>query len=683
MFFFLFFSCCVSAVWNPRPFFCALLRAQVQACGIGRCTITRLPPRSRVLCCQLCVCVCVCAILHRSFFLSFFFLHRHLFGIDVSGGVMTLPVSKAVMGGYMEKVENSEENQQQLLGAPCIVHLDALAGRRGLLLEVRHLWSPRLLDEDFTELSALPLYGFVRMKDADHRISGWFPIDCIELREGGATSAAVVEAYKTASWVDNKVIRGPIISSVYKEITSGMMRAQQEEKQLDFFEERLLRDCRTPTTIRYFVYLCKFVFPPWYYAPYGVLNREYDPMAPLTATERRQFGICKANSAHDGDTNPFIRDAYLCPFSLRVYSTFEQMQQETLRYRSGRLHPPGQEIYRDEARGFSMFEVNGSRNVTYCRHLFLLGKSFLENKLAGHDVHNYYFYVVCLHHHHFPHYTDDTSAMYFVGYFTWEKQVVANNLACIVTLPYFMGSGESIQRQKATQDFSDSAGTAIPPNEEAAPRLSNFGQFMIAASYELAYRRKNVGSPEKPLTDLGAAAYDRYWRRVLIRWMHEVLEGDVVSTGTEDAQRDSAQQVTVVATVEGRDGTDFSSALKRVRTEAPSSQKAAVEEKNGTREEGKTLVVTTVKSIAAQVRLEEADVLRTLLQMGVLHLNAEDRSMRLVIPVSLVRRECEKMKRWAQDLHRAEFNPKLLNERSTSASHPASSYPRRHSYQTR
>ncbi|RHW68234.1 MOZ/SAS family [Trypanosoma brucei equiperdum] len=69
---------------------------------------------------------------------------------------------------------------------------------------------------------------------------------------------------------------------------------------------------------------------------------------------------------------------------------------------------------------------------------------------------------------------------------------------------------------------------------------------MIAASYELAYRRKNVGSPEKPLTDLGAAAYDRYWKRVLIKWMHTLLEGNAAAITVDDDAGDDGQSVTIV-----------------------------------------------------------------------------------------------------------------------------------------
>ncbi|CBH18176.1 histone acetyltransferase, putative [Trypanosoma brucei gambiense DAL972] len=590
-------------------------------------------------------------------------------------------------GGDINGGPSEEEDQlQQLLGTSCCVNLSDSTVKRGFLLEVRYLWLPRLLSGNGTTGVAPQLYGFVRIKDADHRISGWFPIDCIDLKETGGANGATScgSSYPTNSAAYNSMvvaksrITHPIISPVYREVTPGMVRTRREGKQLDFFEERLLRDCRTPTTVRYFIYLCKFAFPPWYYAPYGMLNREYDPLAPLSDAEREALRFTQGSTNESIDTNPFIRDAYLCPFSLRIYSTFEQMQHETLRYRAGHLHPPGLEIYRDDTRGFSMFEVNGSRHVTYCRHLFLLGKSFLENKLAGHDVHNYYFYVVCLHHRHYPHYTDDTSAMYFVGYFTWEKQVTDNNLACIVTLPYFMGGGASSGQQKDLSDDRGPVGADTASREGDTPKLGHFGQFMIAASYELAYRRKNVGSPEKPLTDLGAAAYDRYWKRVLIKWMHTLLEGNAAAITVDDDAGDDGQSVTIVVAHENEAKMAAPGALKRPRPGTTDGSGCAEEVQGARVAEGDTLVDTTVRSIAKQVRLEEADVLRTLLQMGVLHLNAEDRSMRVVIPVSFVNREYGKMKKWAHDMTRAEFDPKLLTGRGGPAWLVNTPSPRRH-----
>ncbi|TPP40403.1 MOZ/SAS family protein [Leishmania donovani] len=644
----------------------------------------------------------------------------------------------------------------------------------GLILEVRRLWQPPLpttassSDTDATPPSASPysatpstterdshliqraitssaavidkeaaagadakdagasLYAFVRVKEVDHRLSAWFHADDVYVK-----------------MALSRVLHRPWLSCVYMEVTPGMARTQRARRQLDYLEERLLRDCRTPTTVRYFVYLNTYVFAPWYYAPFGLLNSEYDPMLPWTGAADASTGAIPAGegadatgSSVDVQQQPFIRDAFLCPFSLRIYSTYAQMHYETRTYRAGRLRPPGEEVYRDEVRGLSLFKINGSQHVTYCRHLFLIGKSFLENKLAGHDVHNYYFYVVCLHHRYFPDYVSDTSAMYFAGFFTWEKHVSEYNLACIATLPCF-GRRSSRQRPVAPPDGSTAA-ASHPPR---VPR--HLGQFMIAASYELAYRRKQTGTPEKPLSDLGAVAYQHFWRRAIVRWMKDTLnamrraaavcvdDDDVDKTDRKGAQAggqvgprfshasgkgaplapdadSAAAEVVVLATedrtVSGEHDADSRrsgegkatlheqrskappSARKRSHTDAkteherdvdgdeearlPSSHgklplaataplsstkrgvlgvSAAAPSPAGTSSTADAAAFTqrtTIKDIAAAVRLEEADVLRTLLGMGVLHRSSEDRGIQLLLPQRYVDWMYDEMLRW-------------------------------------
>ncbi|KAG5500559.1 hypothetical protein JKF63_03653 [Porcisia hertigi] len=630
-----------------------------------------------------------------------------------------------------------------------------------------------------------PLYAFVRVKETDHRLSAWFDVSAVYVKTAVAQSAfwhLAEDAAAPAPPADttaapygladdmvrlSNVLHHPWLSSVYVEVTPGMARTRRARRQLDYFEERLLRDCRTPTTVRYFVYLNTYIFAPWYYAPFGLLNSEYDPMLPWRRTAGVSAGATSASlpagrgavtstgSSAEVEQQPFIRDAFLCPFSLRIYSTYEQMHYETRTYRAGRLRPPGEEMYRDEVRGLSLFKVNGSQHVTYCRHLFLIGKSFLENKLAGHDVHNYYFYVLCLHHRYFPDYVSDPSAMYFAGFFTWEKHVSEYNLACIATLPCF-GRRASRPRPAAPPD-GVATGTSSPP-----PVLRHLGQFMIAASYELAYRRKQIGTPEKPLSDLGAIAYQHFWRRAIVRWMKETLNAmrraAAVCVDTDDVEksvRKGAQggtpaecqgahssgkdasigcdadcpSVGVVILVPG-DGTGSTqhgadgncsgenkatlhehrskapaSARKRFRadtsakhgksvvndeearspswhsklslatTAPPFSTKKGVSDLNAAAQSptGSSPTTgaaaftqrTTIHEIATAVRLEEADVLTTLLGMGVLHRSSEDRGVQLLLPQRYVDWMYDELLRWESSVEHAVFQSALLKSRGS------------------
>ncbi|KAG5353495.1 Histone acetyltransferase [Termitomyces sp. Mn162] len=102
-----------------------------------------------------------------------------------------------------------------------------------------------------------------------------------------------------------------------------------------------------------------------------------------------------------------------------------------------------------------------------------------------------------------------------VGYFSKEKESAENyNVACILTLPQHQRHG--------------------------------YGKLLIEFSYELSKKEQKLGSPEKPLSDLGLLGYRAYWAETIIDLLLECPDGEI--SVDEIAQRTSITHADIMNT---------------------------------------------------------------------------------------------------------------------------------------
>ncbi|KAL4069067.1 acyl-CoA N-acyltransferase [Scleroderma yunnanense] len=149
--------------------------------------------------------------------------------------------------------------------------------------------------------------------------------------------------------------------------------------------------------------------------------------------------------------------------------------------RCDRRHPPGRKVYQRGAH--TIWEVDGAAEKLYCQNLSLFGKFFIDVKTLFFDCDNFLFYIL----------TDaDSQRDHVLGFFSKEKYSYDDyNLACIIVLPPYQRKG--------------------------------YGMLMIEFSYELSRRSGKVGTPERPLSELGLRSYLTYWVATLVRFLRRLL----------------------------------------------------------------------------------------------------------------------------------------------------------------
>lgn len=205
--------------------------------------------------------------------------------------------------------------------------------------------------------------------------------------------------------------------------------------------------------------------------------------------------VNKINSTHNG---LFISDVrfiggqsgYVCGYCFKFFSDPFQFDYhcQIAECPNKCLEEDDGVVYVDKLFQLKIKRLDGLLDLDLCYNLSKLGKMFISHKLNnGEDIVKFEFFVL---------YEEER----FVGYFSREKNSSSWNLSCILTIPKKKDAGVS------TFEFQ-------------------YGQFLIHFAYKLSILQLgNLGTPEKPFSDLGLLAYRKYYKYRLLDFLLEVID---------------------------------------------------------------------------------------------------------------------------------------------------------------
>ncbi|KAK7688061.1 hypothetical protein QCA50_008431 [Cerrena zonata] len=277
----------------------------------------------------------------------------------------------------------------------------------------------------------------------------------------------------------------------------------------------------------------------WYFSPYPLTETEIEEQVstpsgshPGTSTPRIP-GVARSSLRSHGRTSDILAGGlgrshgageksmlWVCDKCFKYMA--EGASWELHVKRCSRRHPPGRKVYQRGAH--AIWEVDGAKDKLYCQNLSLFGKLFIDIKTLFFDCDNFLFYIL----------TDaDSQRDHVLGFFSKEKVSYDDyNLACIVVLPPYQKKG--------------------------------YGMLMIEFSYELSKRAGKIGTPERPLSDLGLRSYLTYWVSSIVRFLRRLLSVLPLDTPKMVSTGSGLEDITLSSSP-SRDAVEDGSGLPKVK----------------------------------------------------------------------------------------------------------------------
>ncbi|KAI0599723.1 acyl-CoA N-acyltransferase [Biscogniauxia sp. FL1348] len=214
----------------------------------------------------------------------------------------------------------------------------------------------------------------------------------------------------------------------------------------------------------------------------------------------------------------------------------------------------------DEEEGeWSVWEVDGEKDVLFCQNLSLFAKLFLDNKSVFFDVtgFNYFLLVYTPPSHHLsPSATSTTNNPDTTQTANTDPSQISSSSPPTTTTVATTTSSSLLASPPSTTNSPSSSSSSSAPSSSAPkrPQIVGFfskekmswdnnnlacilvfppwqrkglGALLMGVSYEISRREGILGGPEKPISELGRKGYKRFWAGEIARWLLalEVSEG--------------------------------------------------------------------------------------------------------------------------------------------------------------